>query len=138
MVFMLLRCKKTISSCHRWFSSWWRTGNCNGMMHCYLCCICTLDHISMTDIISFSSNTQACHARISTSKAQLGLPELQLGVIPGFGGCLWNYLCNHRHLKHFIASIVLFRLNYYVTKPFHFPSISETWSLNKIFGVIIM
>ncbi|CAD5192841.1 unnamed protein product [Musa acuminata subsp. malaccensis] len=28
----------------------------------------------------------ACHARISTSTAQLGLPELQLGVIPGFGG----------------------------------------------------
>ena len=29
---------------------------------------------------------QACHARISTSTAQLGLPELQLGLIPGFGG----------------------------------------------------
>ncbi|CAO2821994.1 unnamed protein product [Amaranthus hypochondriacus] len=28
----------------------------------------------------------ACHARISTSNAQLGLPELQLGIIPGFGG----------------------------------------------------
>ncbi|KAK9671744.1 hypothetical protein RND81_12G051400 [Saponaria officinalis] len=28
----------------------------------------------------------ACHARICTSNAQLGLPELQLGVIPGFGG----------------------------------------------------
>ncbi|KAL5983703.1 hypothetical protein ACLOJK_017794 [Asimina triloba] len=27
-----------------------------------------------------------CHARISTSNAQLGLPELQLGIIPGFGG----------------------------------------------------
>ena len=29
---------------------------------------------------------QACHARISTATAQLGLPELQLGIIPGFGG----------------------------------------------------
>lgn len=29
---------------------------------------------------------QACHARIATSTAQLGLPELQLGIIPGFGG----------------------------------------------------
>jgi len=29
---------------------------------------------------------QACHARISTSTSQLGLPELQLGLIPGFGG----------------------------------------------------
>ncbi|KAL4194008.1 hypothetical protein AMTRI_Chr05g66600 [Amborella trichopoda] len=28
----------------------------------------------------------ACSARISTPKAQLGLPELTLGVIPGFGG----------------------------------------------------
>ncbi|GMY27768.1 glyoxysomal fatty acid beta-oxidation multifunctional protein MFP-a [Fagus crenata] len=28
----------------------------------------------------------ACHARISTPTAQLGLPELQLGIIPGFGG----------------------------------------------------
>ncbi|KAL0900730.1 hypothetical protein Bca101_084691 [Brassica carinata] len=28
----------------------------------------------------------ACHARISAPGAQLGLPELQLGVIPGFGG----------------------------------------------------
>uniref|UniRef100_A0A7C9ALN9 Uncharacterized protein n=1 Tax=Opuntia streptacantha TaxID=393608 RepID=A0A7C9ALN9_OPUST len=28
----------------------------------------------------------ACHARISAPKAQLGLPELSLGVIPGFGG----------------------------------------------------
>ncbi|KAH7837554.1 hypothetical protein Vadar_015142 [Vaccinium darrowii] len=28
----------------------------------------------------------ACHARISTSTAQLGLPELQFGLIPGLGG----------------------------------------------------
>ncbi|KAH9765881.1 peroxisomal fatty acid beta-oxidation multifunctional protein MFP2 [Citrus sinensis] len=28
----------------------------------------------------------ACHARISAPSAQLGLPELQLGLIPGFGG----------------------------------------------------
>ncbi|XP_047311340.1 glyoxysomal fatty acid beta-oxidation multifunctional protein MFP-a-like [Impatiens glandulifera] len=28
----------------------------------------------------------ACHARIATPNAQLGLPELQLGIIPGFGG----------------------------------------------------
>ncbi|KQJ94379.1 peroxisomal fatty acid beta-oxidation multifunctional protein [Brachypodium distachyon] len=30
--------------------------------------------------------TMGCHARISTPEAQLGLPELTLGVIPGFGG----------------------------------------------------
>ncbi|KAK1390463.1 Glyoxysomal fatty acid beta-oxidation multifunctional protein MFP-a [Heracleum sosnowskyi] len=28
----------------------------------------------------------SCHARISTSYAQLGNPELQIGIIPGFGG----------------------------------------------------
>ncbi|KAM6583183.1 hypothetical protein CsatB_010185 [Cannabis sativa] len=27
-----------------------------------------------------------CHARISAPRAQLGLPELSLGIIPGFGG----------------------------------------------------
>lgn len=34
---------------------------------------------------------QACHARIATSTAQLGLPELQLGIIPGFGGMALLY-----------------------------------------------
>ncbi|KAL5782268.1 hypothetical protein ACOSP7_007297 [Xanthoceras sorbifolium] len=28
----------------------------------------------------------ACHARVSTPTTQLGLPELQLGILPGFGG----------------------------------------------------
>ncbi|XP_059295715.1 glyoxysomal fatty acid beta-oxidation multifunctional protein MFP-a-like [Lycium ferocissimum] len=28
----------------------------------------------------------ACHARISTSNSKLGLPELQYGILPGFGG----------------------------------------------------
>ncbi|PQQ17159.1 peroxisomal fatty acid beta-oxidation multifunctional protein MFP2 [Prunus yedoensis var. nudiflora] len=30
--------------------------------------------------------SMVCNARISTPNAQLGLPELQLGLIPGFGG----------------------------------------------------
>lgn len=30
--------------------------------------------------------TMCCHARLAAPKAQLGLPELQLGVIPGAGG----------------------------------------------------
>ncbi|KAI5021660.1 hypothetical protein ZWY2020_058390 [Hordeum vulgare] len=30
--------------------------------------------------------SMACHARISTPTTQLGLAELQLGIIPGFGG----------------------------------------------------
>ena len=34
----------------------------------------------------FDLPIQACHARISTPTAQLGLPELQLGILPGFGG----------------------------------------------------
>jgi hypothetical protein len=29
---------------------------------------------------------QCCHARVATTKTQLGLPELQLGLIPGLGG----------------------------------------------------
>jgi hypothetical protein len=29
---------------------------------------------------------QACHARISTPTAQIALPELTIGIIPGFGG----------------------------------------------------
>lgn len=33
-------------------------------------------------------SVQVCHARISTPSAQLGLPELQLGIIPGMGGIL--------------------------------------------------
>lgn len=28
----------------------------------------------------------ACHARISTSSAVLGLPELRYGILPGLGG----------------------------------------------------
>ncbi|WP_305886615.1 enoyl-CoA hydratase-related protein, partial [Pseudomonas sp. 2822-15] len=30
--------------------------------------------------------TMACHIRYVTSEAKLGLPELQLGLIPGFAG----------------------------------------------------
>lgn len=32
--------------------------------------------------------TQGCHARIAAPRAQLGLPELTLGIIPGFGGAI--------------------------------------------------
>lgn len=35
---------------------------------------------------------QGCHARVSTPEAQLGLPELTLGVIPGFGGEIFHVL----------------------------------------------
>jgi enoyl-CoA hydratase/carnithine racemase len=37
-------------------------------------------------VFSCFFSIQGCHARISTPEAQLGLPELTLGVIPGFGG----------------------------------------------------
>lgn len=43
---------------------------------------------------------QACHARISTPYAQLGLPELQLGIIPGFGGTA--YLLDQIIVRFFI------------------------------------
>lgn len=32
------------------------------------------------------NSVQGCHARICTPQALLGLPELSLGVFPGFGG----------------------------------------------------
>lgn len=32
---------------------------------------------------------QACHARISTASAQLGLTELEYGIIPGLGGSVF-------------------------------------------------
>lgn len=35
---------------------------------------------------------QACHGRISTPTAQLGLPELQLGLMPGFGGTCRSFV----------------------------------------------
>lgn len=28
----------------------------------------------------------ACHERVCTTNSNLGLPELKLGIIPGFGG----------------------------------------------------
>ena len=31
-------------------------------------------------------STQACNARVAVAGTQLGLPELTLGLIPGFGG----------------------------------------------------
>ncbi|KAK8962984.1 Peroxisomal fatty acid beta-oxidation multifunctional protein [Platanthera guangdongensis] len=37
----------------------------------------------------------SCHTRISTPDAQFGLPELTLGVIPGFGGSINVYLVFH-------------------------------------------
>lgn len=36
----------------------------------------------------FDERLQSCHARIATPETQFGLPELTLGVIPGFGGNL--------------------------------------------------
>ena len=50
---------------------------------------------------------QACHTRISAPGAQLGLPELQLGVIPGFGGSYSNLLI--------AKSIIVFSLQLYTS-----------------------
>lgn len=43
----------------------------------------------------FSCFKQGCHARIAAPKAQLGLPELSLGIIPGAGGTRFGdlYTC---------------------------------------------
>jgi len=53
--------------------------------------------------ICYTSKTlsvQVCHARISTPSAQLGLPELQLGIIPGMGGIL-----NPQHILHILSQM---------------------------------
>lgn len=51
---------------------------------------------------------QACHARISTSNAQLGLPELQLGILPGFGGT--TKLLSKLKGSAFVAALELVKL----------------------------
>ncbi|MCO5567466.1 hypothetical protein L7F22_021157 [Adiantum nelumboides] len=40
----------------------------------------------MKPVLVESLHEKSCNARIAAPKAQLGLPELQLGIIPGFGG----------------------------------------------------
>ncbi|XP_020595963.1 glyoxysomal fatty acid beta-oxidation multifunctional protein MFP-a-like, partial [Phalaenopsis equestris] len=47
-----------------------------------------------------------CHSRISTSTAQLGLPELQLGIIPGLGGTqrLPRLIGLHKALEMMLSS----------------------------------
>lgn len=58
---------------------------------------------------------QACHARISAPAAQLGLPELQLGVIPGFGGTYLTLLIV-KSLTH--MTIIWFKLVEWEVKEF--------------------
>jgi enoyl-CoA hydratase/carnithine racemase len=41
-----------------------------------------------------------CNARIGTPKSQYGLPELKIGLIPAFGGCV----CHHMHTLLFYCS----------------------------------
>lgn len=50
-------------------------------------------------ILLFDFLCQACHARLSTPTAWLGLPELELGLVPAFGGLdaflEWNQFIFH-------------------------------------------
>lgn len=48
----------------------------------------------------------SCHLRIVTEDAKLGLPELQLGIIPGFGGTqrLPRYIGRGRALEMMVTS----------------------------------
>lgn len=48
------------------------------------------------NIISSYCVLQGCHARVAAPRAQLGLPELSLGVMPGFGG---TYILNNFYFK---------------------------------------
>ena len=83
IVVLLSSCKKTFSCCNWWPCLRWRTRGCNGMPF-YIYWFIILQLISSDDLKFLLC--QACHARISTPTAQLSLPELQLGLIPGFGG----------------------------------------------------
>lgn len=54
---------------------------------------------------------QGCHARVAAPKTQLGLPELTLGVIPGFGGmvafmCKYLYTHGNTHVHMVLISVV--------------------------------
>lgn len=42
--------------------------------------------VNLLGCLIFVILMQGCHARIAAPRTQLGLPELSLGVIPGFGG----------------------------------------------------
>jgi enoyl-CoA hydratase/3-hydroxyacyl-CoA dehydrogenase len=66
-----------------------------GLELAMVCCFCwwtssqlalDLSAGSRLMLCIFKWYIQGCHARISTPEAQLGLPELTLGIIPGFGG----------------------------------------------------
>ncbi|KAJ0981278.1 hypothetical protein J5N97_009533 [Dioscorea zingiberensis] len=46
-------------------------------------CVSAIDGLAIGGGLEIS---MACHARICTSTADIGLPELTVGVIPGFGG----------------------------------------------------
>jgi hypothetical protein len=57
-------------------------------------------------IFNLFSCLKSCHARIATPKAQLGLPELQLGIIPGFGGTS-SYDVKVRYLRRIFLMFAL-------------------------------
>lgn len=46
--------------------------------------------VAAVDGIAFGGGCElamSCHARVASPSSRLGLPELSLGIIPGFGGC---------------------------------------------------
>jgi enoyl-CoA hydratase/3-hydroxyacyl-CoA dehydrogenase len=64
--------------------------------HASNCCPFVLICCYLLYIGDWNTLMQVCHARVSTPAAQLGLPELQLGIIPGMGGNLkspHSYIC---------------------------------------------
>jgi len=46
-------------------------------------CVAAIENLALGGGLEVA---MSCNARVATPGAQLGLPELQLGVIPGFGG----------------------------------------------------
>ena len=48
----------------------------------------------------------ACHYRVASPKAKLGLPEVNLGLLPGAGGTQRTpRLCTERHRRHYARHI---------------------------------
>ena len=104
-MFVAARCSQTVSGCYRWHCSRRWIGGCYGMSKLFfiISCFRFLYFLFKYLAICYTSKTlsvQVCHARISTPSAQLGLPELQLGIIPGMGGIL-----NPQHILHILSQM---------------------------------
>lgn len=85
VLLVFIRCEEAYCCSHSWTCTWrWlRAGS--GICFLYIMILPKICE-KFSCISSYYYIMQASHARIAVSRAQLGLPELSLGVIPGSGG----------------------------------------------------